>query len=272
MSDHPRTPEALRHHYEVERELAQRLRHSTRAQRTALFKTLYAELFARVPDHPRLTRREDPERTRRAVEARLALLRPFLPHTQTFLEIAPGDCALAYAVCPLVREVLAVDISDQSSPAAQRPPNFRLIVYDGYHLDLPPASVDLAFSYQFLEHLHPDDVPDHLQLIHRLLKPGGAYVLATPHRFSGPHDISAFFSDTPEGFHLREWTYSELRAALRQAGFASVFPYRARKLRRSWWWDALERGWESAWRCFPRRWQRRASSRLFQSVTLAAWK
>jgi SAM-dependent methyltransferase len=256
----------------VERELAGRLRHSTRAERTALYQSLYPELFARVPDHPRLTRREDPERTRRAVEARLALLRPFLERTHTFLEIAPGDCALAFAMCRHAREVIAVDISDQTAPAAQRPANFRLLVYDGYHLDLPPSSVDLAFSYQFLEHLHPEDVPLHLQLIHRLLRPGGVYVLATPHRFSGPHDISAYFSDTPEGFHLREWTYTELRAALLQHGFARVCPYRAGRLRLHPLWDALERALERLWSPVPRPWQRRLSRRLFQSVTLAAWK
>ena len=264
MSETLRTLEALRHHYEVERELAQRLRHSTRAERAALYQTLYAELFARVPDHPRLTRR--------AVQARLALLQPFLGPHQTFLEIAPGDCSLAFAVCAHVREVIAVDISDQSAPAAQRPPNFRLVIYDGFHLDLPPASVDLAFSYQFLEHLHPDDVPEHLRLVHRLLRPGGVYVLATPHRFSGPHDISAHFSDTPQGFHLREWTYSELRATLLNHGFAPIRPYRAGRLRQRRLWDALERGLEWVAAPFPRRWQRRLCRRLCQSVTVAAWK
>jgi SAM-dependent methyltransferase len=199
-------------------------------------------------------------------------LRPFLNRTQTFLEIAPGDCALALAVCQYAREVIAADISDQSAPAARRPDNFRLVVYDGYHLNLPPASVDLAFSYQFLEHVHPEDVADHFQLMLRLLRPGGVYVLATPHRFSGPHDISAFFSDTPQGFHLREWTYTELRAALLENGFARVCPYRAGRLRTADFWDALERGLERVWGMFPRPWQRRLSRRLFQSVTVAAWK
>ncbi|MCX8155577.1 MAG: class I SAM-dependent methyltransferase [Verrucomicrobiae bacterium] len=272
MCDPTRTPEALRRHFEVERELAQRLRRSSRAERAALYQTLYAELFARVPDHPRLTRRADPERTRRAVEARLALLRPFLHPALTFLEIAPGDCALALALCPHVREVIAADISDQSAPAAHRPPNFRLLVYDGFHLDLPPQSVDLAFSYQCLEHLHPDDLPDHLQLIHRLLRPGGAYVLATPHRYSGPHDISAHFSDTPQGFHLHEYTYTELRAALLRHGFTRIRPYRAGRLRHHPLWDTLERGLEALFALFPRPWQRRLSRRLFQSVTVAAWK
>ena len=40
MGKDNRTIERLRYHYEVERELAEKLRHSTREQRTNLYKTL----------------------------------------------------------------------------------------------------------------------------------------------------------------------------------------------------------------------------------------
>ena len=93
----PGTPDRIRHHYEVERELAAKLRASNSAERTQLFKTLYNELFERVPDHPRLVRCETPEDSRRKVEGQLRLLRPFLTPECTLLEIAPGDCRLAHA-------------------------------------------------------------------------------------------------------------------------------------------------------------------------------
>jgi SAM-dependent methyltransferase len=272
MSDDPRTPEQLRRHYEVERELAQRLFHSTRARRTELFKTLYGELFDRVPDHPRKRRRESEADTRRAVAARLALLRPFLPGTKTFLEMAPGDCTLSFELCRLVSEVLAVDISDQTAGKAEIPKNFRLLIYDGYHLELPSDSVDLAFSYQFLEHLHPDDVAEHFKLIHRLLRPGGAYVFSTPHRFSGPHDISKHFTDTPTGFHLKEWTYRELWPLLAETGFSAAFTYRLGKPRLNPIWNAATRWVETAFGRLPRKWQRRASARIFEGVTMVARK
>ena len=54
-----RTPEQLRHHYEVERELADRLRSASREERKQLYAGVYDELFRRVPDHPQLTWRED---------------------------------------------------------------------------------------------------------------------------------------------------------------------------------------------------------------------
>ena len=55
-----RSPERLRHHYEVERALAQRLRSAPRSQRFNMLTGLYAELFERVPDPARAA----PERER----------------------------------------------------------------------------------------------------------------------------------------------------------------------------------------------------------------
>jgi hypothetical protein len=56
----------------------------------------------------------------------------------------------------------------------------------------------------------------------RALKPGGRYLVVTPNRLSGPHDISRAFDDVARGFHLKEYTYGELSRALRQAGFRRV--------------------------------------------------
>src|SRR5438045_2350051 len=122
MDQDSRSPEQLRHHFEVEKELAQRLLRSTRQERTEVFRTLYQELFERVPDHPRLLRRDTAETSRRAVAARMALLRGQLPGVKTFLEFAPGDCTLAFEVCRHVDQVIAVDISDQTAAKHESPP------------------------------------------------------------------------------------------------------------------------------------------------------
>lgn len=268
MSQDDRPLERLRHHFEVERELAQRLKNSTREQRVELYKTLYEELFRRVPDHPRLTRLETPESLQKAVEARMNLLKPFLKNVETFLEFAPGDCRLAYEVAKYVRMVFAVDISDQSGNPDRPPENFKLIVYDGYNLDFPENSIDLAFSYQFLEHLHPDDVEFHLRLAFKILKPGAAYVLSTPHAFSGPHDISAHFSDTPQGFHLKEWTYRELCALAGKVGFRSLYIYRFGRLIKSPAATSLNNLAEFLVSLLPKKVRKVMSKRLFNSVTV----
>jgi SAM-dependent methyltransferase len=262
-----RSPERLRHHFEVERELGIRLRNSTRAERTTLLGQLYDELFARVPDHPRLTRRETPESSRAAVRARLRLVEPFLSPDSVFLEIAPGDCRLCFEVAPRVREVIGADISDQTGGGDARPANFRLIVWDGFDLGLADGSVDLAFSYQLLEHLHPDDIAGHLATVRKALRAGGRYVVSTPHRYSGPHDISRFFAEEPEGLHLKEWTYGELETAAKAAGFTRLIPFRRGRPRTDPAARLETRGLEWLLGLAPRRLRRALSRRLFQSVS-----
>jgi SAM-dependent methyltransferase len=267
-----RSPESIRHHYEVERELAARLRASSREQRTALFKTLYTELFQRVPDHPRLTRRETPEESLAAIRKQLRLLEPFLHSAATLVEFAPGDCRLAHAAASRCAKVIGIDISDQRSPADPSPPNFELVIYDGYNLDIQEGVADIAFSYQFLEHLHPDDVDLHFASVFRLLRPGGHYVVDTPHRFSGPHDVSRHFKPGMDCFHFQEWTRNDMRALLVRHGFDRVWTYRGGKLRKSPLANAADALAESLIAPLPLGLRSAISNRAFQSVCLAARK
>lgn len=268
MKKDPRTLEQIRRHYEVEKELAARLLRSTREQRPNLFREMYGELFAKVPDHPRLVRRDQAASSEQAVASQMTLLRGQLAGVQRFLEFAPGDCRLAFEVCRHVDQVCAVDISDQSGEVKATPCNFELIVYDGYQLAVPDHSIDLVFSYQFIEHLHPDDVALHFQMVKRVLKPGGAYVFSTPHRFSGPHDISAHFSDTPQGFHLKEWTYGEMGALLHSVGFTAWHAYRSGRPRTSPVINRLNLRAEAMLGALPIKLRRVLSARLFQGVTM----
>jgi cyclopropane fatty-acyl-phospholipid synthase-like methyltransferase len=265
-----RTPERIRHHYEVERELAGRLRTSNREERTQVFKTLYTELFERVPDHPRLMIRETPEESRSKVEAQLRLLRPFLTPEKTLLEIAPGDCRLARAASRLCGKVIGVDISDQQGDESETPDNFSLTVYDGYKVDLPDAVADVAFSFQFLEHLHPDDLEPHFRLVHRLLKPGGRYVMDTPHRFSGPHDVSRHFGDELVCFHFQEWTFRSLESQLEAAGFRNIRAFRGGKYQPSKLVAEFNKLAESVVGMLPAGLRKAISRRFYGSVTLVA--
>jgi SAM-dependent methyltransferase len=113
------------------------------------------------------------------------------------------------------------------------PPNFELIISDGTSIPAPPESVDFAFSDQLMEHLHPDDALDQLREIRRVLKPGGSYLVFTPSRLSGPHDVSKFYSSVAEGFHLREYAARDLARLVRRLGFRRVrvgVPFRGRLL------------------------------------------
>lgn len=267
-----RSSESLRHQYEVEKELAAKLRSSDRAERTELFRTLYTEFFQRVPDHPRLSRREAPERSEQSVRIQLNMLRPALGPDKVLLEFAPGDCRLSRAAAPLVKQVIGVDISDQRAANDVFPDNFQLVVYDGYHLPLEDSSVDAVFSYQFMEHLHPDDVEPHFALAHRVLKPGGAYVFDTPHRFTGPHDIARLFGDDLDCLHLQEWTYRELRTIMRRQGFSDTYAYRRGKPVTSALGNAVNDGAEALVSWLPRKLRRTLCRRKFDSVAMMAVK
>jgi SAM-dependent methyltransferase len=221
-----RTWQQLRHHYEVEQVLATRLKNAPREARPHIYATMYHELFAQVPDHPRLTRREDPLAIQKRDGRAFKLIRHVIHPGTVFLEFGPGDCRFAFKVCKHVKKVYAVDISPQTGEFASIPANFEFIIYDGYHLSIPDHSVDIVFSDQLIEHLHPEDVYLHFQIIRKILKQGGRYIFATPHRFSGPHDISRFFSDEANGFHLKEWTYGELVQLLKECGYSQCRFYR----------------------------------------------
>ncbi len=217
-----RSPERLHAHYVIERALAQRLRSATKEERKRLYAEVYDELFRSVPDHPQHTEREDPAQRAAVAAKRAGLLSRFLAPASTFLEVGPGDLSLALQVARKVRKVYAVDVSSEITKDSKLPSNFELILSDGSSIPVPENSVDVAYSDQLMEHLHPDDALDQLKNIFRSLKPGGSYICMTPNRISGPHDISLYFSDVPSGFHLREYTTTDLVKILKDAGFSKV--------------------------------------------------
>lgn len=217
-----RTPALLRQHYEVERELADRLRHATREERRGLYGSVYDELYRRVPHHPQLTRKSSPELTRERLGPQLRILGPYIGPDTDLLEIGPGDCALSLELAKRVRRVYGLDVSEEITRRLELPSNFQLILSDGTSVPLPPESVDVAFSNQLMEHLHPDDALEQLTGIWRALRNGGVYICITPNRLMGPHDISRHFDPVATGFHLKEYTVTELSQMFRTVGFRRV--------------------------------------------------
>lgn len=222
-----RDKESLYRHYIVEKQIATRLKQSSREERIQIYKTMYNELFLKIPDHPRLQQKASEELTQYYNLNKISLVRRFVDPMSTFLEFAPGDCAFSYFVCDYFQRVVSVDISDQRGVLQDvQPNNLEFIEYDGFTLPgVKDESIDVVFSDQLLEHLHQDDVVSHFELAFRVLKRGGLYVFRTPHAFMGPHDISMFFSDKPEGFHIKEWTCVEIKQVVLSAGFSNVSFY-----------------------------------------------
>ncbi len=214
--------EKYRRHYEIEKELALRLRNSTKKERRVLYSQLYNELFQRVPEHSLLSKKTDPALQLEHALYEIGVMKRFVDKQVTFLEIGAGDCSLSFEISKSVKKVYAVDVSSEISKNHSCPRNFELIISDGLNLNIPPGKVNIAFSRNLVEHLHPDDIVEHLQNVLTVLVKGGVYVFHTPHRFMGPFDISRYFDETAAGFHLKEYTNKELRQLAKKAGFSKV--------------------------------------------------
>src|SRR5690349_7842967 len=166
--------------YEVRQ--AQRLQTAPKSARPTLYSEIYSD-YAR--QYPEALAPFDP--FAKGTAHRLALVRPLLKDNDVVVEIGPGRGELAYAIAPMVQDVIGVDVTSAIvEPNAPR--NFRLVLSEGTALPLEDQSADLVLSFELMEHLHRDDAVDHVREVYRVLKPGGSYVCGTPNIICGPHD------------------------------------------------------------------------------------
>ena len=126
----------------------------------------------------------------------------FKPHARV-LEIGAGTGEQALELKRRGFDVTAIEIAASSYALDRR---FPIIDYDGKHIPLPDASVDIVFSSNVLEHV-PDLVQMHNE-IKRVLKPSGYCVHVLPThswRFwttlsSFPDAAVYFFATLPQLF------------------------------------------------------------------------
>jgi SAM-dependent methyltransferase len=242
-----------REHFEIERELADRLRNAASTEeRRQLYPKVYDESRRRIKHHVFVEHAADEHARRKRVDPQVRLALSFMRSSMTFLEIGAGNGEVAQDIAAIASRATALDVTDAlASPSALS--NYEFVLFDGFDFPLEDESVDLAYSMDVIEHLHPDDALHHLREVRRVLRAGGRYVCVTPHRLTGPHDISrGFIKGDPVGFHLIEYTHTELAVAMRRAGFGEVkvlLSYRGRRLS-----PLLPSGWV--------RWVERAVERL----------
>jgi SAM-dependent methyltransferase len=212
-----RSEDQLRQQFAVERELARRILEAPDTR--GLYSDVYDELLRRVPHHPAVTQKNDPVAQSALVALQLRLLEPFLAFRPRFAEIGSGDCALSVQLSRRLPRVIAIEAGHEILNGLESVERLEIVVTDSPPYPLPDASIDLAFSSHVIEHLRPDDALLHLLEVRRFLAPGGRYVCVTPNRLWGPHDVSRYFSDVPEGLHLQEYTHNELLRLMKRAGF-----------------------------------------------------
>ena len=224
----PRSFTQIREHYLLEKELATQLKNSTQEERLAqnLYASLYDKLFRDVPHHSQLSRLSN-EKTNDLIEQRSGFIKKFFRDETTFLEIGCGSGHLVSKIAKQAYKVYAIDVSVEVAQMTDLPDNVDVIISDGVSIPVPGESIDIAYSHQLMEHLHPDDAVEQLKAIYKALKTGGIYICITPNRLCGPHDISRYFDEVATGFHLKEYSVSELFKLFKQSGFNKIRLYKS---------------------------------------------
>lgn len=213
-----RPAERIRAHYLLERKLAARLLSAPKEERSTVYSQVYAELFNSLPDHPQHAAKPSVQERQND----LVYMNVTPKADSTFLEIGCGDAAMSFAVAATVKQVVGLDVTDALIDFGAAPANFAYLRTASTEIALADNAVDIAYSNQLMEHLHPDDAEDQLREILRVLKPGGVYSCKTPNQVTGPHDVSEYFDYAATGFHLCEYTYLSIRRLFIKAGFARI--------------------------------------------------
>lgn len=140
------------------------------------------------------------------------------------LDIACGSGAGSFWMVQQAgaRSVLGVDIDPESVQYAQanyQCPGLRFESGNAEQL-VADTRFDVVVCYETIEHVDNDLVA--LRNLFGLLKPGGVLLLSTPNRpITSPRADT--INDKPDNpFHRREYVLTDLRAVLREAGFAIV--------------------------------------------------
>jgi 2-polyprenyl-3-methyl-5-hydroxy-6-metoxy-1,4-benzoquinol methylase len=112
------------------------------------------------------------------------------------------------------------------------------VSFQDYRLLYPDRQYDVIIHAHLIEHIPAADTSSFLEACYESLRPGGYMIVITPSRLTGPHDVTRYFrpgGSEPEGFHLKEYTLTDLEATLRKAGFGEFATVRSLPSLNYWW-------------------------------------
>jgi 2-polyprenyl-3-methyl-5-hydroxy-6-metoxy-1,4-benzoquinol methylase len=217
------TEEMIRRHWELEQRLTAELLRSSPEERWNVFARCYDTLYRELEWLNRLTETASPSS---ASEWHRVWRQIIGAPPQRIFEVGSGRGELISYLAANGYDCTASEITrERGETFAPTRENLSWKLTDGVHLDRfeAPGSYDVVVSNSLIEHLHPDDLLAHFTGAFSILKNGGRYIFCTPHRASGPSDISIVFGrEEPKGMHLREYTYGELADAASAAGYRSA--------------------------------------------------
>jgi len=140
------------------------------------------------------------------------------------LDVGTGTGALAFALAPLVREVVGVDVDATMLERAREdaPPNVELRVADGERLPFAAGSFDLGSTLRSLHHTRAPDLV--LAELARVVRPGGTLLVAdqlAPDDRAAAEELNRF-ERARDGSTSTVLAIGDLRALFAENGLAVV--------------------------------------------------
>ena len=228
------TEKMILNHWELERQLARELLESTPENRWEVFERCYTRFFSELGWIHRFLGQG---KTTLPDERYKIWVDTIGTPPQKIFEIGSGKGEMVGYLAECGFECRGSEVTQERGKKHLKTSILNLSwgISDGVHLDRfeSPGTYDVVVSDQVIEHLHPEDLDAHFQGVYNILVEGGRYIFRTPHRYTGPHDMTRFFNyDTSQCFHLKEYTYQELTDMLRNTGFScgSLATIRFKKL------------------------------------------
>src|SRR5690349_3737319 len=139
------------------------------------------------------------------------------------LDIACGEGFGSAILAASARQIIGLDIDSEVVKYAREKygemKNIEFLVGHAENIPLPDLSIDVAVSYETIEHLDQASQEKFLQELKRVLKKDGKLVISTPDK-ANYTDRYAYTNK----FHLKEFTSEEFLDFLKKY-FGHVIPY-----------------------------------------------
>lgn len=207
-------------HWELEKQLRQDLMQAAPEARCSTAERVYSELYEKLKWHDGLSD------TVAGSDNFNSWLYSLPDNTHRIYEIGSGQGTLIRQLADLGYSCRGTEITSRRGEVyAHTNEGLSWGGTDGVHVDQyePNSHYDVVISNQVVEHLHPEDLLTHFESIRKVLRPGGMYLVSTPHHLTGPHDVSrAFRCRQAAGLHLKEYDWRSLSKLARRAGYVSI--------------------------------------------------
>ena len=224
--NNPSQNDALRRHYEIEKRYSDLIKKSPKnsAERKELFKKGYEEIMKIFEEYnPGGAYTQYGNTTQKLSES-------LLSKGGRVLDYGCGEGSLLEYLDKKGFEVYGFDVSESNVQKTREKisESAKNRIMHGDIWDFSEGlkeKFDLIAMDNVIEHIPEDEIGDIVKKCREMLSENGTLLVLTPHKLSGPHDISKFFvplGSEAECFHLKEYGVTDTVSILKKNGFSDV--------------------------------------------------